>query len=195
MPDSATIIRDGGSTHRIQIPNRDWMLLSGPGFAEGPAFISAFGVFEDFAVAGGIPKGSVVHRAGNTLHVAASTLLAGIKRDLELLRYDYSYKIADEPRQYGGGQSIGVGRRRGILSLRPKGYCSIKLPDRSLKPPPTAEVIDLRAMDTIATDSGLLKVYRRRAEIHWPELLPPLLEFLVKRLDRTLIREHIDRGG
>ena len=195
MSDSATIIRDGDSSHRLQITHRDWMLLWGPGFAEGSAFSSAFGVFDNYTMAGGIPKGSTVQRNGSTLYAATSALLAGIKRDHELLRYDYSYKIADEPKRYGGGQGIRVGGRTGMLSLRPKGYCSIKILDGSLKPSPIEEVIDLRAMDTIATDCGSLKVYRRKAETQWLEILPPLLAFLVTRLNRVLVLEHIDRVG
>jgi len=187
MSDSATIIRDGNDSHRIQITHRDWMLLSGPGFAEGPAFIDAFGIFENYTVARGIPKGSLVRRTGKTLHVATSSLHTGIKRDFDLLRYDYSYQIADEPRRYGGGQGIGVDGRNGILSLRPKGYCSIQLLDKK-----RPEIIDLRPMKVIATDSGLLKIYRRKSETHWLEILPPLLSFLASRMDRELTLGHID---
>jgi hypothetical protein len=193
MFDSATIISDGDSIHQLQITHRDWMLLWGPGFVEGPAFSNAFGVFENFTVARGIPKGSLVQRDGKTLHTATSALLAGIKRDHELLRYDYSYKIGDKPKRYGGGQSIGISGRFGILSLRPKGYCSITILDGSAKSGAIAEVRDLRAMDTVATDAGPVKVYRRKAEIQWLEILPPLLAFLVTRLNRVLILEHIDR--
>ncbi len=85
MSDSATIIRDGDAAYRLQITRRDWMLIKGPGFVEGPIFIAAFGMFENFTVAGGIAKGSLVHREGQTLFDASSTLLAGIKRDQDLL--------------------------------------------------------------------------------------------------------------
>jgi len=189
MSDSATIIRDGCYSHRIQITHRDWMLLSGPGFDEGPAFIRAFGIFENYTLAGGIHKGSLVKRTGETLHHAASALHDRVKRDLELLRYDYSYQIGDEPKRYGGGQSIRVDGRDGILSLRPKGYCSIKLIESAGQP----AVIDLRPMKSFPTDAGTLKVYRRKADTRWPELLSSLLSFLEPRLDRKLTLEHIDR--
>jgi hypothetical protein len=191
MSDSATIIRDGVDSHRIQITHRDWMLLSGPGFEEGPAFIKAFGIFENYTVAGGIPKGSLVKRAGETLHRAASALLVGIRRDLDLLRYDYSYQIGEEPKQYGGGQSIRIDDRDGVLSLQPRGFCSIMLIDRMGKP----AVVDLRPTKVFATDSGPLKVYRCKAQTQWPELLPPLLSFLDARRDRELTLEHFDRVG
>jgi hypothetical protein len=189
MSDSATIIRDGDDRHRIQITHRDWMLLSGPGFSEGPAFIKAFGTFENFTVAGGIPEGSMVKRGGDVLYAAASALLAGITRDIDLLRHDYSCQIGNEPKQYGGGQGIRVGGRVGILSLLPKGYCSIQFVGRT----GTQDVIDLRPMKTFATDSGTLKVHRRKATTQWLEILPPLLSFLAARQDRELTLEHIDR--
>jgi hypothetical protein len=187
MSDSATIIRDGDETHQIRFSHRDWMLLWGPGFLEGPAFSNT--------VAGGIPKGSLVQRDGNTLHAAASNLLGAIKRDYDLLRYDYSYKVADKPKRYGGGQGIVVNGRTGVLSLRPKGYCSIEIIDSRVTPPRIAEVIDLRGKESFETDSGNLKVYPRKAETHWLEILPPLMALLSTRLKRTLVLEHIDRVG
>ncbi len=111
MSDSATIIRDGEDVYRLQIMHRDWMLINGPGFVEGPVFVGAFGIFENFTVVRGIPKGSLVYRDGQTLFEASSTLLAGIQRDFELLRCDYSYKIGDQPKQFGGGQGISVDGR------------------------------------------------------------------------------------
>jgi hypothetical protein len=190
MSDSATIIRDGDAAHRLQITHRDWMLINGPGFVEGPIFISAFGIFENFTVAGGIVNGSLVRRKGQTLFDASSTLLAGIQRDQDLLRYDYSYKIADQPTQFGGGQSIAVDDRPGILSLRPKGYCSIQFVDRK-----SPDLVDLRGRDGFMTDAGPIKLYRRKAEIRWLDILPPLLNLLGVRLTKMLCLEHIDRVG
>jgi hypothetical protein len=188
MPDSATIIRDGDDSHRLQITHRDWMLTAGPGFVEGKKFTAAFGISENFTIGGGIPPGSLVWRDGQTLFDAASELLAAIRRDFELLRFDYSYQIAGERRQYGGGQSISVGGRPGVLSLRPKGYCSIKFVDYK---EPT--LIDLRPTEGFLTDSGPIKLYRRKAEVRWLEILPPLLKFLEGRLQKKLSLEHIDR--
>src|SRR5206468_11688527 len=102
----------------------------------------------------------------------------------------YSYQIGDEPERDGGGQSIRVDGRDGILSLRPKGYCSIKLIESAGQP----AVIDLRPMKSFPTDAGTLKVYRRKADTRWPELLSSLLSFLEPRLDRKLTLDHIDRA-
>lgn len=166
------------------------MLLVGPGFVEGPVFIAAFGVLQNYTVAGGIAKGSLVHCEGQTLLDASFALLAGIKRDLELLRYDYSYQIGDLSRCHGGGGSVTVDGRPGILSLRPKGYCSIRFVDGK-----SPGLIDLRGKSGFVTDAGPLKLYRRKAECHWLETLPPLFEFLGPRLKKVLTLEHIDRVG
>lgn len=188
MSDSATIIRDGEDVHRLQITHRDWLLINGPGFVEGRAFIAAFGVFENFSVAGGIPRGSLVFRDGQTLFDASTTLLAGIERDFDLMIYDYSYRIGDQPKQFGGGQSISVKGRPGILSLRPKGYCSIGFVDRK-----APELIDLRDKNGFITDAGPIKLYRRKAATHWLSILPPLIEFFRVRQSKSLSLEHIDR--
>ena len=190
VSDSATILRDGDDAHRLQVTHRDWMLINGPGFVEGPLFVAAFGIFENFSVAGGMCKGSLVHRDGQTLFDASAKLQAGIERDLELMRHDYSYKIGNQPKRFGGGRSISVDGRPGILSLRPKGYCSINFVDG--KPP---EVIDLRDKDGFVTDAGAIKLYRRKAEVHWPKILPPLIDFLSARLTKSLSLEHIDQVG
>ena len=192
MSDSATIIRDGEASCRLQITHRDWMLTCGPGFGEGPAFTTAFGIFENYTVAGGIPKGSLVHRNGKTLFQATEALLRGFQRDYDLIRYDYSCKVGNEPKQYGGGQSVFVNGRRGILSLRPKGYCSIQWSGSGSETSKT-ELIDLRQSTGILTDSGPIKVYRRKAKSRWLEILPPVLAFLVTRFNNTLSLEHIDR--
>jgi hypothetical protein len=196
MSNSAIIVHDGEHSHRLVMTHRDWGLLFGPAFSEGPLFSSAFGVYENFTVAGGVPKGSQVTRKGIVLHNAARTLLAGIERDADLLRYDYSYGFEDERICHGGGQSIRVRGRSGILSTRPKGYCSIELFDAGAKRPRVAELIDLRIVGSIQTEGlGIVKVFRRKAEMHWLDTLPPLLEFLQPRLVIDLVVEHVQRAG
>jgi hypothetical protein len=183
--DSATIIRDGEEVYRLQITHRDWALTRGPGFVEGRTFSDGFGIFENYTVAGGIPKGSLVHRDGETLFRAASTLLWAVKRDYELLCFDYSCKVGDGPRRYGGGQSINVDGRPGILWLRPKGYCLIKFVDSKTRPD-LPMLVDLRGMKDFMSDAGPITIYRRKAVVRWLDVVPPLLEFLKGRLGRTL---------
>lgn len=56
MSESCIIIRDDDKNYRLVITNRDWGLLWGPFFTEGPVFSSAFGVYDNHTVAGGIPR-------------------------------------------------------------------------------------------------------------------------------------------
>src|SRR5205823_502808 len=127
MSKSSIIIRDREESHRLVISSRDWGLLWGPFFDEGPVFINAFGVYEHFTVAGGIPDGSRVTRQRRVLQNATRALLAGIERDAELLRYDYSYGFSTDTSRHGGAQGIGVRGLSGIVSTRPHGYCFLKL--------------------------------------------------------------------
>ena len=195
MSDSAIIVRDGDESHRLATTHRDWGLLFGPGFAEGPHFVAVFGVYEHFSVARGVPKDSQVTRRGADLHEAAQVLLSGVERDAELLRHDYTFSFADTPTRYSAGQSVTIRGRAGIISARPRGYCTIELLSRGEKDPDiAAEVIDLRVTRDLATDDrGIVKVQRRKAEMHWLETLPPLLHFLGTRLPKDLVVEHIGR--
>ncbi len=45
------------------------------------------------------------------------------------------------------------------------------------------------------TDAGAIKLYRRKAEIRWQDILPPLLDYLGVRLTKMLSLEHIDWVG
>ncbi len=193
MPSSAIIVHDGEKSHRLLITHRDWGILWGPMFVEGPLFSKAFGVYDNFTVASGIPRGSRVNRRGRDVFAAALALVTAVECDAELLRYDYSYGFAGDPVRHGGAQSIGVRGMEGILSTRPKGYCYIELHCRNeAGPTRVAEVIDLRVSRGVQTDSGVVKSYRRKAAMNWLETLPPLLEFLRSRQDRELTIEHQD---
>jgi hypothetical protein len=194
MSDSAMIIRDGAESHELRITSRDLGLLWGPFFVQGQVFINAFGVYENFTVAGGIPKGSHVRRGGRGLYGATAALESAIRRDEDLLRYDYSYGFQKERTRHGGTQSVVIRGRGGTLSTRPTGYCSIELYDWNAQGLRIAEFIDLRIVKNVKTDEGkVIKVYRRKAEMHWLERLPPFLNFLERRQRQELIVEHVDR--
>ncbi len=62
MPRSAFIVRDAESQHRTVIADRDIGLLWGPFFVEGSIFSWNFGFYENFSIAGGIPKGAGMSR-------------------------------------------------------------------------------------------------------------------------------------
>lgn len=164
------------------------MLICGPGFDEGSTFIHSFGIFQNASIAHGIPKGSLVYRKGQVLFDACNVLLEGIQRDFDLITHDYSYRIGDGDKQYGGGQSIVVNNRRGILSLRPKGYCSIQFVTGS-----EPRLIDLRPHKTYMSDDGEIKIYRRTAQSNWLSLLQSAIGYLQPRLAKELSLEHIDK--
>ncbi len=189
---SAIILGDDRESHELLITQRDWGLLFGAGFTEGPLFSSAFGVYDNFSVAGGIAKDSRVPRLGKPLFDAARVLVRAIERDADLLRHDYTYSAGGERARHSGAQSVRVRGRDGIISARPKGYCSIQLFDARSKTPRVAEFIDLRIVKTVETEgSGAVRSFRREAEMHWLETLPPWIEFLRPRVGSELMVEHV----
>jgi hypothetical protein len=196
MSTSALLLHDNADSHRVLITHRDWGLLWGPHFNEGPLFSSAFGVYENFSVARGIQPGSRVTRTGASLYVAAEALLLGINRDADLLRFDYSFGFSGDSARRSGAQSIHVHGKSGTISTRPNGYCYIRFqPPSESGPLRSEDFIDLRRIPKVQTDAGIeVKVYRRKASIAWPESLPPLLAFLQTRLERGLFVEHQERA-
>jgi len=51
----------------------------------------------------------------------------------------------------------------------------------------------MRIRETIETDElGTLKIHRQKAEMHWLEILPPLIEFIRTRTVKVLEIEHYD---
>jgi len=195
MGSSTIIVHDGDDQHRLTITHRDAGLLHGPMFDAGVWFLAAYGVYENFTVAGGIPKGSMVKRRGRTLCNAAKTLLDAVQRDEDLLAYNYAYGFKDDPTRHGGAQGITVRGRGGILSVRPSGFCWIKLFDGRSQRSRVAEFIDLRIVERVDLDDGFVKVFRRKAEVCWPQALPPLIGFLESRADKELVVEHAGAAG
>ncbi len=182
MSHSYVIIRDGQESHRLDITHRDWGLLTGPFFDEGPKFIDTLGVYEHFTVAGGIPKGSHVTRQRLLLLDATQSLFRAVQRDEDLLRYDYSYSFAGRGNSRNAGAESGF-RVRGFIGhidTRPHGYCHLQLSQLGANDTPrVVEFVDMRVRGSIETDElGLLKVGRRKSRIDWLETLPPLIEFL-----------------
>ncbi|MEN6333503.1 MAG: hypothetical protein ABFE01_04530, partial [Phycisphaerales bacterium] len=95
-----------GAEFILEFPHRDWLMLAGPPpFIPGAEhFVKILGVFDNFTVARGIPKGSKATRTRGQLIAAATILLETIQRDLDLLEYDYSYSFSagEKPRGTGG---------------------------------------------------------------------------------------------
>jgi hypothetical protein len=173
---SCSIIRDGKESYRINIPHRDWGLLHGPFFEAGRQFIDALGIYQNFTVAGGLPAGTQVKRDQILLLKAAECLRIRIQSDEKLLRYDYTYSFATKNKTRHSGAQSGflVRGLRGYISTRPHGFCYLKLSQRDIDGEVRiAEIIDMRVKGSIETDElGTLKIYRKKAEINWLEILP-----------------------
>jgi hypothetical protein len=194
VAESLLILRDGNAEHTLRIGSRDLGLLLGRGFDAGSLFLQAFGVYECYTVAGGIPKGAQVTRRGNGLRQAASALHLAVESDLDLLRWNYTYSFGDEKSRHAGGYSgFRIRGRFGHIETRPRGYCYVELTDYGSAQPRVAECIDMRVVRRIATDeSGLLKVHRRMAKTQWLERLPPLITFLSAREHAGIVIEVVD---
>ena len=193
MSNYSIIVHDGEASHCLPITSRDWGIVMGPHFQEGSIFIVSFGVYDNYTVARGMPKGSKVTRRGLVLYRAAHLLQSGIEREVDLLSHDYSVGFNNETTRHTTPVSVELRGRTGSISTRPKGFCYLKLFDQTAKRSRVAELIDLRIVQTIKTDtSDIVKLYRRKAETHWLKTLPPLLEFLKLRMNKELIVEHIE---
>lgn len=179
---TGVVIEGDGRRHKLEGTLRDWCLLNGPFFEVGSNFSQVLGLFENFTVLTGIPKGSFVTRNTYVLRELAASLHRAVVRDEELLGYDYSYSFSTQPRQRNSGGQSGIRIRglRGAISTRPHGYCILEL--MQIVGPGSArvvEMIDMRVRGAIETEElGTLTIHRRRAALSWTESLPPLIEFL-----------------
>lgn len=180
---TARIVAEGAE-YRLDIPHRDWMILYGPlAFISGGInFVQNLGVMENYTVAGGIPKNSFATRRRSDLIAATSILQSTINEYEDLLSFDYTYSFEADGNSRGGGGSSGFHIRGygGFIDTRPKGFCTVELSETA----PTGrgrivEIIDVRNRRSIETENrGLLKIHRRKAELHWQLILPGLLNFL-----------------
>jgi hypothetical protein len=196
MPRSYVIAKIGDASHRLDIAHRDWGIVRGRFFEEGARFDRALGVYENFTVAGGIPEGSFVARQRLLLLEATELFLRAIQRDEEFLRYDFSYSFSARGSRPQSGAESGF-RVRGFvghISTRPHGFCWLELSQLVGSGwPRVVEFIDMRVRGSIETDElGTLKIHRRKAEMHWLETLPPLVEFLRSQSGTEVRVEHYD---
>ena len=199
MRRSYVIAKIGDASHRLDIAHRDWGMVRGPFFEEGERFERALGVYEHFTVAGGIPDGSFVTRQRRLLLEATELFLRAVQRDEEFLRSDYSYSFSGRGSRRDSGAKSGF-RIRGLvghISTRPHGFCWLRLSQLAGSGwPRVVEFIDMRVRGSIETDDlGTLKIHRRKAEMHWLETLPALVEFLRAQRGREVRVEHYERAA
>ena len=112
---------------------------------------------------------------------SCETTWNGLLRDRELLSYSYGCQyVSPTGERLDASRAVYTVRRfRPGLSIRPKGYCTLRLfDDAGPRPGRVVETIDLRAAGKLATDDGgHLTVRRRAMSLDWYREMPRILEF------------------
>ena len=179
------LFRCDGFEHTMALSARDVHLLDGEYFQQKGSFRALFGL--DFVKGlGAPPTGEVlVTHEREVLEQQLQDLLRALNDQRDLIGYSYVYRFGGNPERSGGGAVAGfkVQGRLGFVSVRPSGYCYVRLseltPDGRSR---VVETIDLRVMRKLQTDDwGLLTVARRRADVGWFDELPPLLDWLQRQ--------------
>lgn len=190
---NAVIIESEGIQHELLASERDWNLLNGLFFNEGQVFLNTLGVYENFTVAKGIPKGSKAEINRFVLCQVSEELLAAVERDLDLLQYNYSFNFTGYPKSGQGAISgFMIDGYYGFLSTRPNGFCVIKLMESSSNSQSRiVGQLDIRNKSEIKTDNwGILKIKKKKDKVTWQNVIPPMIEFLKNSESKTVIIHH-----
>lgn len=193
MKPNSVIIEADGVQHELAALGRDWRLLYGPFFSEGPLFMDILGVYKNFTVAKGIIKDSTAKVGRFVLCQVAQQLLVAIRRDIDLLQSDYSFHFTACPHK-GISPSSGfiVNGYHASLLTRPKGFCLLQLIEAcSENRFRLVGQLDIRNKSEIETDDwGVLKIKKRKAKVTWQAILPPMIEFLKQSKSKTVVVKH-----
>lgn len=173
-----------GATCPFSLSVRDVRLLDGRHFiAGGWGYRKLFGL--DFIrglkqpPAVGVPL--VTHRR-TVLHQQLRGLLVELETQRDLISFNYPYSFGDDQSsRHGGGEGgFRVEGGYGSIDTRPSGYCDLTISD--VGPNGRGRVVTIidmrvrRQFDTL--DRGMLRVYRRKAEVAWFAELDKLIAFL-----------------
>lgn len=173
---SSQVIFSGQSDkHVMKVSGTDRSVTSAPTFAEHLEFIWIMN--QD--------PGDIVSYARDYVLSVAETFLELINKDLPFLQYFYmcehtmpGYEHLPPMRSRG----IGGIRIDGKLYLFDCGMGECHLTLLRLRPDGTGEEvkkIDCCDRKRIETDNlGVLKIYRRKKKLTWPDALPPLIKFI-----------------
>ncbi len=173
--------------HIMKVTNTDRSVTSAPAFASNLEFIWIVNT----------PPGDVVTHARDYVLSVTKEFLELVENDLPLLQYHYTCEINIPGCEHlgpsrGSGMVGGIRIDGSLYSLsNGMGECHLDL--IHLRPDGTGErvrKIDIRDRKRIQTDNiGVIKIFRRKKKLTWPEVLPPLIKFL-KRLpdDEILIQ-------
>ncbi len=193
MERNAVIIELDRVQHELTASIRDWKLLNGPFFNEGLLFLDTLGVYKNFTVTKGIPDGSKAIANRFALCQIAEQLLAAVKRDIDLIQYNYSFYFTGCSHKGSGAISgFKVDGYYGYLTARPQGFCLMELMESA--PNGLTRLvgrIDVRNKKEVKTENwGILKLQKKRASVTWQNVLPPLIEFLEKSKSKTVVIYH-----
>jgi hypothetical protein len=176
-------VRCGGESIYLPLRSRDFHIFDNHHYwRAGWAYRKMFGM--DF-IRGleTAPRESIVllsHKKSE-LKSLVDSLRVELDEQGDLLFWDYSYEFGREPGRRNGGAESGFQVRGlyGFITVRPAGYCDVRLSASRDGRCLFAELIDMRVVGRIETDNwGYLKVHRRRAELGWAQEIPRLLSFL-----------------
>lgn len=189
----------GGAEYALEIPLRDYEILLGPPvfLPLGEVFLEVLGVFDNYTIAEGMPKGSTVTRPWRRMFNLASGFLSSAVASHDLLAFDYSYSLPKRDirraKRWDSGFHV-----RGLfaqIDAQPRGFCTLELYESAPGVPAQrrlVEVIDMRSRESIDTDDwGALRVHKKPATCSWPEILPPLIAFLKQNKCEQLVLHHI----
>lgn len=182
MPNE-TIIQAKDASHRIQFTPRDWKVLFGPSFKGGVKLLASLG-FNSF---------QPVHVKRDVLLRDSQYVLNVVLRDLELLRYDYTYHFSGNeinPAWGGSGGFCGFkidGKDKCIFAE--PGHCYIcQTAPQQEEQTKWGDYLDLRNRVPVRTDNwGVVTVRRRNKGLCWLSELPSLIQFLERISDETLV--------
>lgn len=177
------ILRCGDHEFAMVLSVRDVHLLDEPYFfTRDNAYRKALGL--DFVKGlGGKPEGEVLASHPRAILISLlKGLLTELENQRELIAAEYEYEFSDRPGQRGRGATAGfrVNGLLGSVTTHPSGYCTLTLSTlgtagRGL----IVQITDLRQFKEIQTDDrGLMKVYSRKAEVGWFDMLPAALDWL-----------------
>lgn len=182
----------------VSISSRSWHVLDEPDLLpEGAALRQVFGVTWVKGLFRETTHGVLKHSRSGEFHAACQLAWTALLRDQELLSYSYQYELESQKGvRHGGSQSGGFTVRglRPYITTNPKGYCTLRLTKilADGSPSPDVEVIDLRKVRRIQTDTnGYLKIHRRSQTIDWYREMPDILAFAANpNADFVEIRLH-----
>jgi hypothetical protein len=182
---AAIVVRCGGAEHVVTITARDIHLVDELHFFgnDGPMYRNMLGLDFIAGLPGTYPAVGVPIRRQRRTHMLrlARQLLSTLEDQRDLVTYDYQVKLEGAFRPMIGHGFSGLRVEGGVASvcLRPRGYCTLTI----MGVAPTGRgrvhsIIDLRITREVATESGMLKIVRRRAPVRWFDELPKLMAFL-----------------